>query len=56
MYKRDGVDDLASVKYYQQWGKVYGLEFVDYVDYSNDLATHYDVVRTKPIFSILSST
>lgn len=49
MYKRDEVDSLGSVNYYQQWGKVYGLEFVDYVDYSNDLADHYAMVRSKPV-------
>ncbi|CAN0438646.1 unnamed protein product, partial [Scytosiphon promiscuus] len=50
VYKRDEVDSLGSVKYYQQWGEVYGLEFVEYVDYSSDLADHYAMVRPKPLF------
>lgn len=43
--KREGtLENLGSVKFYKKWGKVYGLEFVDYVDHPTDLSDHYETV------------
>lgn len=53
MSKREGtLDSLGSVKFYQKWGKVYGLEFVDFADYSSDVSDHYETVSQKPVFGI----
>ena len=59
MYKRDLISDLGSdlgsVNYYKKWGKEFGLEFVDYMDYTEDMATHYELVRLNLcILSIIS--
>ena len=56
MYKHDEVNSLGSVKCYQQWGKVYGLECADYVDTSQDLANQHSTVKPTLLFSIASLT
>lgn len=45
----DLTDSLGSVKFYKEWGKVYGLDFVEFVDHTIDLATHYEMVRATSI-------
>lgn len=53
MSKREGtLENLGSVKFYKKWGKIYGLEFVDYVDYPTDLSDHYETVRPTPVYCI----
>lgn len=37
---------MATLKSYLQWGKDYGLEFVGFTDLTDNLFTHYTLVRT----------
>lgn len=36
---------MATLKSYRQWGKDYGLEFVEFTDLTDNLLMHYTSVR-----------
>ncbi|CAN0437750.1 unnamed protein product, partial [Scytosiphon promiscuus] len=44
VYKRLSLEDMATLKSYQQWGKDYGLEFVEFTDLTDNLLMHYTSV------------
>lgn len=46
MYERIHLDDMATPKAYQKYGEDYGLEFVEFVDMSENVKTHYGSVST----------
>ena len=50
VYQRIDLEDMATLKSYQQWGKHYGLEFMGFDDHANNLVVHYESVRAKPLF------
>ena len=39
------VDCLATVESYRQWGEDYGLDFVEFVELTENLEVHYGSVR-----------
>ena len=45
MYQRIHLDDMGTPKSYERWGKDYCLEFVEFVDMTDNLALHYGAVR-----------
>ena len=47
MYERLSLEDMATLKSYQQWGKYYGLEFVEFTDLTGNLEMHYTSVRAS---------
>ena len=50
VYQRVGLEDMSTLKSYQQWGKHYGLEFMGFDDQTNNLVVHYETVRIKRFF------
>ena len=50
VYQRIGLEDISTLKSYQEWGKHYGLEFVGFDDHANNLVVHYESVRSKPLY------
>lgn len=47
VYQRVGLEDMSTLTSYKQWGKTYGLEFVEFDDQTNNLVMHYDSVRAN---------
>lgn len=47
VYERLTLDDMATVKSYQQWAKDCGLEFVDFTDLTENFEMHYTLVRAS---------
>ncbi|CAN0545014.1 unnamed protein product, partial [Ectocarpus sp. 12 AP-2014] len=45
VYNRCHLEDMSTPEEYTKWGKVHGLEFVEFVDMAENLATHYGSVR-----------
>lgn len=45
MYQRAHLDEMSTLDTYTKVGEAQGLEFVEYVDFDQDLITHYDLVR-----------
>ncbi|CAN0358888.1 unnamed protein product [Ectocarpus sp. 6 AP-2014] len=45
VYNRCHLEDMSTPEEYIKWGKVHGLEFVEFVDMAENLATHYESVR-----------
>lgn len=56
VYQRVGLEDMSTLTSYKQWGKTYGLEFVEFDDQTNNLVMHYDSVRAKLTLLIVCST
>ena len=47
VYERLTLENMATVQSYRQWGKDYGLEFVDFTDLTDNLEMHYTSVRAS---------
>ncbi|CAM9665166.1 unnamed protein product, partial [Ectocarpus sp. 12 AP-2014] len=45
VYQRIHLDDMATPESYAEWGKAHGLEFVEFVDMTDNVALHYGAVR-----------
>ena len=41
VYNRCHLEDMSTLEEYIKWGKVHGLEFVEFADMSDNLDPHY---------------
>lgn len=46
VYERLSLLNMGSRASYITWGSIYGLEFIDYIDMTDQLVTHYDTIRS----------
>lgn len=44
VYDRYHLEDMSTPEEYIKWGKVHGLEFVEFADMAENLDKHYSVV------------
>ena len=45
--KRIKTDNLGNIKNYKDWGEKYGLEFIEFNDFSEMLFYHYENVKLQ---------